>query len=253
MRALLSRPAAAKAGNGNARARQAAHASQVGRGQRASSDRDGRSMQAENEQSPQFGPAARHQSIRPCMPRSRSPSVDSEADVVPAARRSAVAWGRSIARHWASGSQGRARRPRLVLGSADNAALNIQRERLLRADASNVLVSPQRDTSDIITDNEGGCDISEERGHGHAGSEATRSSAPAASAGAVMQRSPLRSAREGMSTNAADSGAAAASSTDRCAGGVGQLEGGADASSDSPEVCPVPTWAQKISRRNRAK
>ena len=251
IRALLPRHAAANAGNDKGRARQVAHVASRGRGQRSSSDAtDGRIMQAENEQRDRLGPAARHRSISPRTPRSRSPSVDSEADVVPAARRFAVAWGLSIARHWASGSQGRAARPPLVLRSADSAALDVQRERVLRSDASHV-VSPQRNASEVITDNQGEGDISGETRRGHAGSggEASKASAPVASAGAVVLRSPLRSARQAMSMNAADGGAAA-SSQSRCAVEAGQLGGGTDASSDSPEVCPVPTWGQQKRRRN---
>ena len=55
-------------------------------------------------------PGKRPQSwpFSPGTPPLRSPSVDSEASVSPTARERVVLWGRSIARHWASGRSGRA-------------------------------------------------------------------------------------------------------------------------------------------------
>ena len=82
------------------------------------------------------------QSTRPTVaspptPPVRSPSVDSEADVVPALRRSAVQRGQSLMRQWGSGlSVPAPRPPRASMGPADFAALAVRRDVCDRRGAS---------------------------------------------------------------------------------------------------------------------
>ena len=71
----------------------------------------------------------RHRSASPRTPPSRSPSVDSEADILPSERRATVRWARAIQRHWASGSSGRAPRPAWTTQHEDSVALQVRRDR----------------------------------------------------------------------------------------------------------------------------
>ena len=179
-------------------------------------------------------PAATRASVSLDTPRSRSPSVDSEADVVPSERRFAVEWGRAIARHWASGSQGRAPRPSLVLQPEDHVALEVQaqRERMRRDEACSIFESqacsasePMSEASDTL-----GAADTEDSQPSHAGQAATSGEAAMTSADAYGASQPPQSSPP-TSTLSAEGGGAA-----RSVSGVGN-EGGlcGDEAADDPD------------------
>lgn len=200
--------------------------------------------------------AARRPSVSPSSPRSRSPSVDSEAGVDPSARKSVVDWGRAIAQHWDSGSQGRAPRPDSLMQPAEHMVWEgqCQRELMHRSCASEASEYPERGASESIVEvsvTRGAID-SKDRQASDAGQVGASTAVATVSGDAHVARQPTRSAPRTTIRNDAEGGSA------RSVLGVGTDEGhcggapadAADAaSSDSPVLC-VPFFEQNKRKRS---
>ena len=194
----------------------------------------------------------------PATPPSRSPSVDSEVDVMPSVRRAAVVWGQSISRHWDSGAPGRSIRPALRLDSADHMAAEVRRQRAHRSEASSVHHSPDFSASEPMADANDTRDFadSEECQNGYADGAASSSQAAASSSQAGARPPPLSPRPLATTSRSAIAGEGQGQGRQVQGQGQGQGQGqrggGADASSDSPVLMPAASWqARKRPRKSK--
>ena len=193
------------------------------------------------------GPATRHRSASPRTPALRSPSVDSEADIMLSERQAVVQWGRAIGRHWGSGSMGRAPRLSWRFWRADVVALEVRRARAV-AMAASVLSKTTEEGSDepLAADSGGHASASGVASSG--GARTCRGGVATVGPGAASQGAASKLAAVGVAVAAADGGAS--SQADDAEGGQ-RL--GAMSDDDSPIAHPRKTWLARPRRAARAR